>query len=90
MRITDVSLSLQEESWANDPNAFVADEDDEMVGCNVRISGIDFITVRQSSQSSRFVLTVLYVIGAGRYVRGDCAACAAECIPDSCYRRRER
>ena len=37
----------QEESWANDPNAFVADEDDEMVGCSVRISGVDFIEVRQ-------------------------------------------
>lgn len=40
-------FSIQEESWANDPNAFVADEDDEMVGCSVRISGIDFIAVRR-------------------------------------------
>ncbi|KAK4699259.1 importin-9, partial [Phenoliferia sp. Uapishka_3] len=33
-----------EDSWASDPNAFVADEDDEMVSWNVRAACIDFVT----------------------------------------------
>lgn len=37
-----------EDSWASDPNAFVADEDDEMVSYNVRAAAIDFTTVRSS------------------------------------------
>ncbi|KAL8280102.1 hypothetical protein RQP46_007432 [Phenoliferia psychrophenolica] len=33
-----------EDSWASDPNAFVADEDDEMVSWNVRAACTDFVT----------------------------------------------
>ena len=40
------SRTMQEESWAADPNAFVADEDDEMVSWNVRAACTDFVTVR--------------------------------------------
>lgn len=39
------SLVKQEESWTSDPNAFIADKDDEMVSYNVRGSAIDFVTV---------------------------------------------
>lgn len=39
----------QEESWASDPNAFVADEDDEMSSYNVRSAAIDMAIVCSSS-----------------------------------------
>ncbi|KAI5481652.1 Importin 9 [Pseudohyphozyma bogoriensis] len=32
-----------EDSWASDPNAFIADEDDEMVSFNVRSASLDFV-----------------------------------------------
>lgn len=34
-----------EDSWASDPNAFVADEDDEMVSLTVRSAAVDFVAV---------------------------------------------
>lgn len=40
-----------EDTWATDPNAFVADEDDEMVSYNVRSASIDFTTVRSGLPS---------------------------------------
>lgn len=35
----------QEECWATDPNAFIADEDDEMASFNPRLAAIDFVIV---------------------------------------------
>lgn len=40
------SVFRQEDNWINDPNAFVADEDDEMDTYSLRIAGHDFISVR--------------------------------------------
>ena len=38
--------SIQEENWASDPNAFVADEDDEMLTAyNVRSAALDLVIV---------------------------------------------
>lgn len=34
-----------EENWENDPNAFVADEDDEMINYSVRATCVDFVIV---------------------------------------------
>lgn len=33
-----------EEDWAEDPNAFIADEDDELVAYNVRNASLDLVT----------------------------------------------
>lgn len=41
----------QEDTWASDPNAFVADEDDEMLTYNVRAASIDLTIVRDHSRS---------------------------------------
>lgn len=41
-----MEVRAKEDSWASDPNAFVADEDDEMVSYNVRAAAIDFVAVR--------------------------------------------
>jgi hypothetical protein len=38
-----------EDTWASDPNAFVADEDDEMVSQNVRSAALDMSIVSPSS-----------------------------------------
>ncbi|GAA5868959.1 hypothetical protein JCM16303_000320 [Sporobolomyces ruberrimus] len=45
-----------EETWASDPNAFVADEDDEMVSQNVRSAALDMaIAFVETFTSSGFV-----------------------------------
>ncbi|BGP14490.1 hypothetical protein JCM10213v2_002439 [Rhodosporidiobolus nylandii] len=45
-----------EESWATDPNAFVADEDDEMVSYNVRAAALDMsIAIVETFSSSGLV-----------------------------------
>lgn len=45
---SDLLAASQEESWATDPNAFVADEDDEMATYNVRAASIDLVNVSTS------------------------------------------
>lgn len=39
--LTPLRPLSQEDSWAADPNAFVADEDDEMMSYNVRSASLD-------------------------------------------------
>jgi len=41
-----------EDTWASDPNAFVADEDDEMVSQNVRSAALDMAIVCLALSSS--------------------------------------
>ncbi|GAA6011372.1 hypothetical protein JCM10207_008317 [Rhodosporidiobolus poonsookiae] len=44
-----------EESWASDPNAFVADEDDEMISYNTRAAALDMaIAFTETFQSSAY------------------------------------
>jgi hypothetical protein len=51
--------SKQEDNWASDPNAFVADEDDEMMTAyNVRSAALDLVIVsRDSLYPTAFTLT---------------------------------
>jgi importin-9 len=47
---------VQEETWANDPNAFVAQEDDDTQAYSVRVAGFDLFAVWFTS---RFLVLVL-------------------------------
>ena len=40
------SVIAQEETWADDPNAFVADDDDYALMFNLRVASHDVVSVR--------------------------------------------
>ena len=49
----------EEEEWANDPNAFVMEEDDETDLYSLRIAGHDFISVSPRGRTSKSAVKIL-------------------------------